>query len=178
AVIHPGLRGAGAEQQQKRGENQAVHHISVTVPDAGGALGVCGNGMASRLAACFVQRRRPDRPRRLDQLRIDALEIELLGRRNSLQTAHDFTRVCSVWYLNCLRASSSRIPPRTALRIAFSASWISSPACSTLSSCSLGITTTPSASPRRISPGCTRASPIVTGTLVASTWTRSLPVRI
>jgi hypothetical protein len=41
-----------------------------------------------------------------------------------------------------------------------------------------GITTTPSASPRTMSPGATRASPIVTGTPVASTCTRSLPVRI
>ena len=41
-----------------------------------------------------------------------------------------------------------------------------------------GITKMPSASPRSRSPGCTRALPILTVMLTASTWTRSLPVRI
>src|ERR1700691_3435637 len=92
-------------------------------------------------AARLMQRRGAEMCRRLDIFRLDALEIERFGRGQTLQAAHDFTLVCSVWYLNCLRASSSRMPPRTASRIAFSAFSISSAAASTLSSCSLGITT-------------------------------------
>ena len=46
---------------------------------------------------------------------------------------------------------------------AFSASSMASAVSSTWASCCFGITTTPSASPRTMSPGCTRASPMLTG---------------